>query len=78
MRLTHLVPLAALATSATAQASSAVFEPHDFDPTAALQDLGVNVSTLPEPNNSTLTARSPFSPCALAVSCSGFMILSMS
>jgi hypothetical protein len=64
MRFTHTFSLAALTAGVIAQA---IFEPQDFDPAAALQDLGVNVSVLPEPNNSTLTARSPFSPCALAV-----------
>jgi len=62
-----VVPLAALAARVTAQ-GTAVFEPLDFNVTAALENLGVDVLALPEPENSTIAERSLFQPCALAVS----------
>jgi hypothetical protein len=55
-----VLPLAAFAVRVTAQA----FEPQDFNVTAALENLGVDVSELPD---SSLAARS-LQPCALAVS----------
>jgi hypothetical protein len=44
IRITYLVPLAALTGHVTTQAT---FEPADFDHTAALGDLDVEVATLP-------------------------------
>jgi hypothetical protein len=64
MRVAHLVSLAALAVGVAAQAT---FEPEDFDPTVALENLGVDVSILPGPE-SNFGARSYFATCALAVS----------
>jgi hypothetical protein len=61
-----VVPLAALAARVIAQTST--FEPLDFNVTAALENLGVDVSALPEPDNSTIAERSLFQPCTLAVS----------
>jgi hypothetical protein len=58
-----VLPLAAFAARVTAQ----VFEPQDFNVTAALVKLGVDVSELPMSPDSSLTARS-LQPCALAVS----------
>jgi hypothetical protein len=64
MRVARLVPVAALAAGVLAQAT---FEPEDFDPMAALENLGVDVSILSGPE-SNLSTRSYFAPCALAVS----------
>jgi hypothetical protein len=61
-----VVPLAALAAHVSAQTST--FEPVDFNVTAALEKLGVDVSVLPEPEKSTIAERSLLQPCALAVS----------
>lgn len=66
MKVTCFVPIAALAAGVGAQASGAVFEPQDFNITAALENLGVDVSALPEPAN-TLNARASDAQCSHAV-----------
>ena len=69
MRFARIVPVVTLAARVTAQAT---FEPQDFNVTAALEDIGVDVSTLPEPEpeHETPGRRKRFSgtPCSLAVS----------
>jgi len=67
MKVTCLAPVVALAACVGAQASGAAFEPQDFNITAALENLGVDVSTLPEPANA-LNARVSDSQCSHAVS----------
>jgi len=59
-----VVPLGALAAQVTPQ----VFEPLDFNVAAALENLGVDVSELPE---ASLAARS-LQSCAAAVSIAMF------
>jgi len=67
MRCARLVPLAALAAHSSARAIDA-FEPQDFNVAAALEKIGVDVATLPDPSPETsgVTLRS-FTPCSLAV-----------
>jgi hypothetical protein len=66
MRVVRLTSIGALAAGVTAQSGS-VFEPQDFNITAALEKLGVVVSILPEPA-SLLDARSSDAQCSHAVS----------
>jgi hypothetical protein len=66
MKITCLVPIGVLAVGVGAQASD-VFEPSDFNITAALESLGVDVSALPEPAN-TINARVSSAKCSHAVS----------
>jgi len=63
MRCARLASVAALAAGVTAQTSSSTFEPQDFNATAALEQIGVDVSSLPE-----LNKRSNTATCTLAVS----------
>lgn len=65
MRIGSLVPLGALVAGATAQSSGEVFEPQDFNVTAALEKLGVDVSGLPEPESG-LDLRSSVAQCSHA------------
>jgi hypothetical protein len=67
MKVTCLVPIGVLAAGAAAQASSSIFEPQDFNVTAALENLGVDVGALPVPA-SRLNARYSSAQCSLAVS----------
>jgi len=67
MKVTCLVSIAALAAGVGAQASGAAFEPQDFNITAALENLGVDVSALPKPANA-LNARVSDAQCSHAVS----------
>tara|TARA_R110002003_G_scaffold58_18_gene5248 strand:- start:24579 stop:24788 length:210 start_codon:yes stop_codon:yes gene_type:complete len=48
-------------------AQSSPFEPPDFNVTAALENLRVDVSALPEPGDSTIAERSGLQACVLAV-----------
>jgi hypothetical protein len=75
MRIASLVPLVALAGGVSAQPESDFIEPQDFDVRSALKDLGVNVSSLPEPE---LSARSLLAPCSLAVSANNHKIITYS
>ena len=70
MRIGRIVSLTSLAAGTTAQAGVDGFEPLNFNVTAALEDLGVPVETLPEPsfNSSRIAQRSLIAPCSLAVS----------
>lgn len=70
MRIAHVISLAALAAGATTQAYGDGFEPHDFNVTKALANLGVPIGKLPEAtsNTSALNRRSLVAPCTLAVS----------
>ncbi|KAI4954752.1 hypothetical protein J4E86_006062 [Alternaria arbusti] len=72
MKVTCLVSIAALAAGVGAQASDAAFEPQDFNITAALENLGVDVSVLPEPANA-LNARVSDAQCSHA--CTALTIL---
>jgi hypothetical protein len=54
-----------LITALAARVAAQSFEPSEFNVTAALQNLGVDVSELPTPS---LAERSLSLPCALAVS----------
>jgi hypothetical protein len=56
-----------LATGVAAQTGSSAFEPQNFNISAALEKLGVEVSTLPEPAD-TLHPRSSDAQCSDAVS----------
>lgn len=67
MRVRSLLPLGAFAARATAQDSNTIFEPQDFNVTAALEKLGVDVSKIPE-SDSILTSRSSAAQCSHAVS----------
>jgi hypothetical protein len=72
MRFAYVVPLATLAPCVAAQAG--VFEPQDFNVTAALEKIGVNVSTLPEPEPETSSlGQWWFAPCSLAVGSIGHL-----
>lgn len=72
-----VVPLAAFAACVTAQTGAGAFEPVNFNVTAALEELGVDVAVLPEYKSSTITGRSLFQPCSLAVSSSEVLCDSM-
>lgn len=69
MRAARILPVIALAACATAQANSAM-EPQNFNVAGALEDLGVDVKSLPQSGSETtdLTKRSSPKPCSLAVS----------
>ena len=71
MRAACIVPWVALAAHVIAQAGNSLpdFEPHGFNVTSALEDLGVNVSTIPDPQSSSpiLNGRSLAAKCSLAV-----------
>lgn len=62
MRVVHVIPIAAI----VARAIALVFEPENFNATAALQDLGVNLSSLSSTN--ALAQRPVSAPCSLAAS----------
>jgi len=64
MRFTYTFPVATLAVCAVSLGTG-MFEPQDFNVTAALENIGVDVSTLPE-HVSGLIKRS-LAPCSLAV-----------
>ncbi|XP_014557126.1 hypothetical protein COCVIDRAFT_15519 [Bipolaris victoriae FI3] len=72
MRVRSLLPLGAFAARATAQDSNTIFEPQDFNVTAALEKLGVDVSEIPE-SDSILTSRSSAAQCSHA--CTALSIL---
>lgn len=70
MRFARIVPALTLAARVTAQST---FEPQDFNVTAALENIGVDVATLPEPEEAnyetpTRAKRSLEGLCSLAVS----------
>ena len=70
MRFARVVPVAvaAFAAGVAAQATSAI-EPQDFNVTAALESLGVDVEALPEaPADTPSAQRRALTPCSLAVS----------
>ncbi|KAF2131847.1 FAD binding domain-containing protein [Dothidotthia symphoricarpi CBS 119687] len=71
MRVAHIISVPALAASVAAQASGTIFEPQDFNVTAALEDIGVDVSILPEAP--ALSKKSSFTPCSFA--CTSLTIL---
>ncbi|KAF2704599.1 FAD-binding domain-containing protein [Pleomassaria siparia CBS 279.74] len=75
MRVAPITPVITLALAAgvITQASGAAFEPQDFNVTAALENIGVDVSALPEPKESDLSKRSLLAPCSLA--CTALTIL---
>ena len=72
MRTACFVSWVALAALVIGQAGNTIltFEPQDFNVSAALESLGVDVSTLPDPESTspTLNERSLFASCSLAVS----------
>ncbi|KAG9188953.1 hypothetical protein G6011_05821 [Alternaria panax] len=63
MRITCVALAGAVAVGVTAQAGSGVFEPQDFNITAALESLSIDMSALPEPTD-TLNARSSYAQCS--------------
>lgn len=75
MRVARIGLAAVLAARVTAQGNGTIFEPQNFNVTAALQDIGVNISTLPdsEPETYDFSKRSLFAPCLLAVSLAHYM-----
>lgn len=71
MRVKSLLSFGALVARAraTAQDSNAIFEPQDFNVTAALEKIGVDVSKIPDPeSDSKLTTRSLAPQCSHAAS----------
>jgi hypothetical protein len=67
MRAACAISIGVLATGVAAQIGSSVFEPQNFNISAALKTFGVDVSTLPEPAD-TLHSRSSDAQCSHAVS----------
>jgi hypothetical protein len=67
MRVTCLALIRVLTVGVIAQAGSGAFEPQDFNITAALESLGIDVSALPQPANK-FNVRSSDLPCSNAVS----------
>jgi hypothetical protein len=66
----RIAPTIGLVALSIARIGGNTFEPHDFDIEAALEKLGVAVSTLPgpEPSVQLLDDQSLLTPCSLAVS----------
>lgn len=67
MRAACAISIGVLATGVAAQTGGSVFEPQNFNISAALENFGVDVSTLPEPAD-TLHPRSSGAQCSHAVS----------
>ncbi|KAE8862147.1 hypothetical protein PTNB29_04709 [Pyrenophora teres f. teres] len=68
MKFAQLAPVAALAVGVTAQTHNDAFELEDFNATAALEKIGVDIAALPELNKRNVSA-----PCSLV--CSALDIL---
>jgi hypothetical protein len=68
MKLASLISLSIIAAGVSALVE--VIEPQDFDVEAALENIGIDLSTLPqsEAESSTLNTRSSTASCSLAVS----------
>ncbi|KAH6632927.1 FAD binding domain-containing protein [Boeremia exigua] len=75
MRIADILSLAILAVRATAQAGGNSFEPQDFNVTAALEDLGVPVATLPKPANETSAPKRRSSSLSCSFACASLKIL---
>lgn len=67
MRAACAISIGVLATDVAAQTGGNVFEPQNFNISAALENLGVDVPTLPKPAD-TLHPRSSDAQCSHAVS----------
>ncbi|CAN9164842.1 unnamed protein product [Alternaria alternata] len=72
MRAACAISIGVLATGVAAQTGGSVFEPQNFNISAALENFGVDVSTLPEPAD-TLHPRSSGAQCSHA--CAALTIL---
>jgi hypothetical protein len=65
MKISSVLSLSGLGAGSLAQSGTDAFEPVDFNATAALLDVGVNVSVIPELVG--LESRSSLSACKIAV-----------